>query len=84
MLGLFGLGVALLTGCGLRITAVTGGILLTCMWLATFPAAGDTNPFMTSHWMEISVLLAAAFTLAGDTLGLGRWWGGKVGNSWLR
>lgn len=84
MLGLFGLGVALLTGCGLRIAAVTGGILLTCMWLATFPAAGDTNPFMTSHWMEISVLLAAAFTLAGDTLGLGRWWGGKVGNSWLR
>ena len=63
---------------------MTGGILLTCMWLATFPVAGDTNPFMTSHWIELSVLLAAAFTLAGDTFGLGRWWAGKVGNSWLR
>ena len=84
MFGLVGIGLALLTGCGLRIAAVTGGILLTCMWLATFPAAGDTNPFMTSHWMEMSVLLASAFTLAGDTFGLGRWWGEKVGNSWLR
>ena len=84
MFGLFGIGLALLTGCGLRIAAVTGGILLTCMWLATFPTSGATNPFMTSHWMEMSVLLASAFTLAGDTFGLGRWWGEKVGNSWLR
>lgn len=84
MAGLLGLGVALITGCGLRIAAVTGGVLLGCMWLATYPTAGDSNPFMTSHWIELAVLLSAATTLAGDTLGRGRWWGRTVGNSWLR
>lgn len=86
MLGLLGLGVALLTGCGLRIAAVAGTLLLAFMWLATFPFGqeGQTNPITTSHWIEAAGIIVVATTLAGDTLGLGKWWGKKVGNSWLR
>jgi len=55
------------------------------MWLSQFPpVVGGTNPIITSHWVEAALVIISALTLAGDTWGLGRWWAGKVGNSWLR
>lgn len=85
MIGLAGLGVALLLGIGLKIAAVAGTLLLALMYLSQFPAAvGGTNPITTSHWVEAALVVLAAVTLAGDTWGLGRWWAGKVGNGWLR
>ena len=88
MFGLFGIGVAMLTGAGLKLAAWGGTLLMAFMYLAALPigqaGAGFTNPLTDSHWIEAFVLLVAAYTLAGDTWGLGRWWGGKVGNSWLR
>lgn len=85
MVGLLGIGLAMLLGGGLKIAAVTGTLLMFFMYLATLPAAvGGTNPVTTSHWVEAALLVIAATTLAGDTWGLGKWWGRKVGNGWLR
>ena len=88
MFGLFGIGLAMLTGAGLKIAAWGGTLLMAFMYLAALPIGqanmGFTNPITDSHWIEAFVLLVAAYTLAGDTWGLGRWWGEKVGNSWLR
>ncbi|WP_418605163.1 hypothetical protein [Georgenia sp. SUBG003] len=75
----------MITGAGLKIAAVTGSLLMLFMYLAELPLAiGGTNPITDSHWIEAAVLIISATTLAGDTWGLGKWWAGKVGNSWLR
>ncbi|HLS13062.1 MAG TPA: DoxX family protein [Beutenbergiaceae bacterium] len=88
MLGLLGIGVAMIAGAGLRIAAVGGTLLMFFMWLATFPVAGEaTNPILTSHWHEALLLIIAALTLSGDTWGLGRWWANTTlvqKASWLR
>ena len=88
MFGLFGIGLAMLTGAGLKIAAWGGALLMAFMYLAALPIGqanmGFTNPITDSHWIEAFVLLVSAYTLSGDTWGLGRWWGEKVGNSWLR
>ena len=55
------------------------------MWMSQMPfVLGGTNPITTSHWVDAILLIIAAATLAGATLGIGRWWGRIVGNSWLR
>ena len=85
MAGLLGIGVAMMLGAGLKIAAVTGALLMLFMYLAELPLAlGGTNPITDSHWIEAMLLIISAATLAGDTWGIGKWWGGKVGNSWLR
>ena len=85
MIGLLGIGAAMLLGILLRLAAVGGTLLMVFMWLSQFPPSlGGTNPIMTSHWLEAILLIISAATLAGDTAGLGRWWGRKVSNSWLR
>lgn len=89
MAGLFGIGLAMLLGAGLKLAAWTGTGLLLLMYLAQFPLGQpadvvSTNPITDSHWIEAVVLLLAAYGLAGDTWGLGKWWAAKVGNSWLR
>ena len=86
MTGLAGIGIALLTGAGLKIAAWTGALLLALMYLAEFPlgATGMTNPLVDSHWIEALAIGVLAATLAGDTWGLGKWWGRHVGNGFLR
>jgi thiosulfate dehydrogenase [quinone] large subunit len=85
MIGLLGIGVAMITGAGLRIAAVAGTLLMAFMFMAEWPAAttvvdgkvvsGSTNPIVDSHWHEALLLIISAVTLAGDTWGLGKWWG---------
>ncbi|MGB3829980.1 MAG: hypothetical protein WA962_14525 [Ornithinimicrobium sp.] len=72
MLGLLGIGVALISGAGMRIAAVTGGLLYLFMWLAAFPIAN--NPFVDEHLTGALILVFFALAGAGDTLGLGTWW----------
>ena len=76
MLGLLGIGVAMIAGTGLRIAAVGGALLMAFMYLVALPWIGEsaTNPILDSHWVEGLLLVIAAVTLAGDTWGLGRWW----------
>jgi thiosulfate dehydrogenase [quinone] large subunit len=83
MLGLLGIGVAVIAGVAVRIATVSGVVLLAGMWLASWPmarldstgaATGSTNPFVDDHIMDILVLIVLALTYAGTTWGLGRIW----------
>ncbi|GIH28652.1 hypothetical protein Aph01nite_69620 [Acrocarpospora phusangensis] len=73
MTGLLGIGAALILGAGMRIAAAAGTLLLAMMWAAELPLAN--NPFMDDHIVYAIVLIGLALASAGDTLGLGRWWG---------
>lgn len=73
MIGLAGIGVALLLGIGIRIAAVSGAILLAMMWTAVLPP--ENNVFMDDHLVYAVVLIGLALAGAGDTLGFGRAWG---------
>lgn len=77
MLGMLGIGVAVVLGIGLRISAVAGTILMVAMYLAEWPfAAGgsSTNPAVDYHIIYALALIVVAATAAGDTWGLGTWW----------
>jgi len=73
MLGLAGLGVALITGVGMRIAATAGTALLVMMWTVVLPP--ENNPFMDDHLIYAGVLIALALVNAGDTFGFGKIWG---------
>lgn len=72
MIGLLGIGVALLLGIAMRIAAVTGGLLMVLMWSAVLPPAN--NLFMDDHLVYALVLVGLALVGAGRTLGLGAAW----------
>ncbi|HEY7487186.1 MAG TPA: DoxX family membrane protein [Streptosporangiaceae bacterium] len=73
MLGLAGIGAALLLGIGMRIAAAAGVVLLVMMWSVVLPP--ENNLFMDDHLIYALVLVGLALVSAGDTLGFGRWWG---------
>ena len=72
MFALLAVGVALLLGIGLRITAVAGGLLYLMMWSVALPPA--TNPVLDDHILGLLTLVVFATTLAGDVWGLGAAW----------
>lgn len=72
MIALLAIGVALIVGIGMRIAAVSGGLLLVFMWAASLPIA--TNPFLDDHLVYVLVLAGLALGHAGNTLGLGQRW----------
>ena len=83
MLGMLGIGVALIAGIGLRISAIAGGLIMAMMWLGEFPLAqhtatgapsGSTNPITDYHLIYAVVLIVLAAAYAGHTWGLGRRW----------
>jgi thiosulfate dehydrogenase [quinone] large subunit len=72
MIGLAGIGVALILGVAMRIAAVSGAALLVMMWSAVLPP--DNNVFMDDHLIYALVLVVLALTAAGRTFGFGRIW----------
>lgn len=83
MLGLLGIGLALLAGIGLRLAAIAGTAMMALMWIAEWPparhlsdgsASMSTNPFADYHLIYAVVLIALAVAGAGATWGLGRAW----------
>jgi thiosulfate dehydrogenase (quinone) large subunit len=72
MIGLLGIGAALILGIGMRIAAVSGALMMVLMWAAVLPLAN--NPFMDDHLVYALVLGALAVYGAGRTWGLGRRW----------
>lgn len=72
MLGLLGIGVALIAGVATRLAAAAGALLLVMMWSAVLPPAN--NLFMDEHLIYALVLGVLALSAAGRTLGLGRTW----------
>ncbi len=83
MLGLLGIGLALVAGVALRLAALAGTVMMALMWVAEWPpaqhlsdgsASMSTNPFVDYHLIYAVVLIALAAVSAGDTFGLGRLW----------
>jgi thiosulfate dehydrogenase [quinone] large subunit len=72
MIGLLGIGLALVLGIGMRIAAVSGVALLVMMWSAVLPPAN--NLFMDDHLVYALVLVLLALIGAGRTWGLGTAW----------
>jgi thiosulfate dehydrogenase (quinone) large subunit len=72
MIGLLGIGVALTFGIGMRIAAVTGGLLYVLMWTVVLPP--PNNPVLDEHLLGAATLVALGALRAGDTWGLGRTW----------
>ena len=90
MLGMLGIGAAVMLGIGLRVSAVAGSIIMVLMYLAEWPftaGAGSTNPAVDYHLIYALALIVVAATAAGDTLGFGAIWKTLPivrTNSWLR
>jgi thiosulfate dehydrogenase [quinone] large subunit len=85
MIGLAGLGAALILGIGLRVAAATGSILLVMMWSAVLPP--ENNVFIDDHLIYALVLVGLALVGAGNTLGLGKLWSNLElvkRNPWLK
>jgi thiosulfate dehydrogenase (quinone) large subunit len=83
MLGMLGIGVALIAGVAIRASAVAGVLIMAMMWFAEFPlaqlaadgsASGSTNPLTDYHFLYAIVLVVLAVTDSGNTWGLGRMW----------
>jgi thiosulfate dehydrogenase (quinone) large subunit len=72
MIGLAGIGTALLLGIGMRVAAASGALLYILMWTVALPPGN--NPVVDDHIIGALVLIALALVHAGDTFGLGRWW----------
>jgi thiosulfate dehydrogenase (quinone) large subunit len=72
MIGLLGIGVALMLGIGMKIAAVSGAIMLVLMWAAVLPP--PNNPFMDDHLIYAGLLFLLVSLHAGDVFGLGRQW----------
>ena len=72
MIGLAGIGIALIAGVGIRIAAAAGSLMLVLMWTAVLPP--ENNPFIDDHLVYAGVLAVLALTAAGNTLGLGAAW----------
>jgi thiosulfate dehydrogenase [quinone] large subunit len=85
MIGLLGIGSALVLGIGMRVAAVAGAVLLLAMWVASWPmaavnAAGEptssTNPLIDDHLINAVLVIALAVYAAGNTWGFGKAWSG--------
>jgi thiosulfate dehydrogenase (quinone) large subunit len=85
MIGLAGIGAALILGIGMRIAAVTGTALLVMMWSAVLPP--ENNVFMDDHLIYALTLIGLTLIGAGTTLGLGKLWNNLElvkRNPWLK
>jgi thiosulfate dehydrogenase [quinone] large subunit len=82
MIGLAGIGVALLLGIIVRFAVVVGSILLALMWMASLPIA--TNPAIDEHIVYIVALWVVFLGYPNQVLSLGSWWRGSLGRGrWL-
>ncbi len=59
MLGLLGIGLALILGIGLRVAAVAGSLMLVMMWAAELPL--ENNPVIDEHIVYAALLWVVAF-----------------------
>jgi thiosulfate dehydrogenase [quinone] large subunit len=73
MLGLLGVGLAMILGIGVRVAGFSGAAIVLLMWLVVMPPAN--NPFMDDHIIYALVFVwFACRPDAGAVLGLGKWW----------
>lgn len=75
MIGLVMIGMSLMAGIGVRVSAVAGTMMLVMMYLAAPPWAAPYghNWFLDEHLVYALVLLTMLVVPAGRYLGLGKW-----------
>ncbi|SMH48396.1 thiosulfate dehydrogenase [quinone] large subunit [Rathayibacter oskolensis] len=76
-LGMLGVGLAVMLGIGLRVSAVVGSFMMVLMYLAEWPFtanAASTNPLVDYHIIYALALVTVAVLSAGDTWGAGARW----------
>ncbi|WP_084077873.1 DoxX family protein [Demequina sp. NBRC 110057] len=78
MLGLCGIGLALMLGIGTRVGMWSGCIMLAMMWIShSWPGEGGntTNPFVDDHIIMIVAIIGVVLVeLRYQAVGLGPWW----------
>ena len=83
MLGLLGIGLALVLGVALRLAALGTTVMMALKWIAEWPPAKhlsdgspsmSSNPLIDYHVIYAAVAVALAVTHAGNTWGLARTW----------
>jgi thiosulfate dehydrogenase [quinone] large subunit len=96
MLGLLGIGIGLVSGVALKLTAAAGTAMMAFMWIAEWPLARHTsagaatmssNPIVDYHVMFAAIMIALAVSAAGTAFSLGRLWARLPfvsRNGWLR
>ena len=72
MLGLLGIGVALLGGVAMRLGTAAGALMYAFMYAASLPL--ENNPVVDDHLIGILVMGVLVFGAAGNTWGFGRQW----------
>lgn len=72
MIGLLGIGLALILGIGIRLAAILGSTMLISMFLAALWP--EHNPVVDDHIIYSLVLVGLALSNAGNTWGLGDRW----------
>lgn len=80
MIGLCGIGLALLLGIGMYVCAITGSILLFLMWLTALPLSN--NPFLDEHLIYAFVIVGIAATGVGLRYSLAGWWR-RIAPRWM-
>jgi thiosulfate dehydrogenase (quinone) large subunit len=82
MLGLLGVGVALILGVALRPAAIAGATMLVLMYVATWPFAtiaggqptGSTNPIIDEHILNTMALIVVGALAAWSMGAISRRW----------
>ncbi|WP_084102175.1 DoxX family protein [Demequina sp. NBRC 110051] len=78
MIGLCGIGLALMLGIGTRVGMVSAILMLAMMWIShSWPGEGGntTNPFVDDHIIMIVAITAAVLLeVRYQAIGLGEWW----------
>ncbi|WP_255566107.1 DoxX family membrane protein [Mumia sp. zg.B21] len=75
MLGLLVVGITLTLGIAIRIGALVGVLLYVMMWTVVLPP--ENHPILDEHILGALGVAVVGLGLAGDTWGLGRWWGAQ-------
>lgn len=72
MIGLLLIGLALVLGIAMKITAYSGSVLMSLMWLAELPLAN--NPLIDEHIIYIFVFILLYQLKAGEAYGFSKEW----------
>lgn len=85
MLGLLGIGIALVFGIAVRLAAWAGALLMVLMWAASLPL--ENNPVIDDHIVYAVVLLVLGWAVPQQRLSLAGWWANLSfvkKNTWLQ
>lgn len=72
MIGLFGIGLAMLLGIGVKIAGYSGALMSFFMWLSVLPP--EFNPFLDQHIIYLFLFIIFTIVKAGHYVGFGKWW----------